>query len=71
MGNTGVTDVDVVGRDELQRCAARDGRLGIRCKIFEEKSGAGSGELPRERASLKIRVSVVRIRPRAPVLSNT
>ena len=41
-------------------------KSGCQLKHSEVQSGAGGGELPRKRASLKIRVSVVQIRPWAP-----
>ena len=40
----------------------------VEASVSEVRSGAGGGKLPRERASLKIRVSVVRIGPWAPFL---
>ena len=48
MGNTGVTKIAVVERGTLQRGEAREDRLDGRDKILKVRSGAGSGELPRE-----------------------
>ena len=48
VGNSGVTEVGVVERGELQRCEAGGDRIDSRGMIFEVQSGAGGGELPRE-----------------------